>query len=75
MTRLGGYSGHEVVRAFENAGWSVVRRKYSHVALEKPGCEATLSIPVHRGKDVKRGTLRDLIRDAGLTAEEFISYL
>lgn len=43
--------------------------------MEKPGQEATLSIPVHKGKDVKRGTLRSLIKDAGMTVDEFISNL
>ncbi|WP_045220262.1 type II toxin-antitoxin system HicA family toxin [Desulfonatronum thioautotrophicum] len=75
MTRLGSYSGFEVVKAFQGAGWTVVRQKGSHVALKKSGLEATLSIPVHKGRDVKRGTLRDLIKDAGMSVEEFISYL
>ena len=43
--------------------------------LEKNGHDATLSIPVHKGKTVKRGTLRDLIRDAGITVEEFTRLL
>ena len=43
--------------------------------MEKAGHEATLSIPVHKGKDVKRGTLRSIINDAGLTVDEFISHL
>ncbi len=43
--------------------------------MEKSGQEPTLSIPVHKGKDVKRGTLRDLIKDAGMTVDEFISNL
>ena len=43
--------------------------------MEKTGCEATLSIPVHKGKDVKRGTLRHLIADAGMTVDEFVSHL
>jgi predicted RNA binding protein YcfA (HicA-like mRNA interferase family) len=41
--------------------------------MEKVGFDATLSIPVHKGKDVKRGTLRDLIRDAGMTIEDFLA--
>jgi predicted RNA binding protein YcfA (HicA-like mRNA interferase family) len=45
------------------------------VILEKIGQVATLSIPVHKGKNVKRGTLRDLIRDAGMTVEEFFEYI
>lgn len=72
MTRLGSYSGDEVVRAFKRAGWHVARRKGSHVIMEKEGFDATPSIPVHKGKDVKKGTLRNLIRDADLSVEEFL---
>ncbi len=72
MTRLGSYSGDEVVRAFKRAGWHVARRKGSHVIMEKEGSDATPSIPVHKGKDVKKGTLRNLIRDAELSVEEFL---
>ncbi len=43
--------------------------------MEKDGHEATLSVPVHKGKDVKRGTLRDLIRDANMQVDEFLSFL
>lgn len=75
MTRLGSCSGDQVVRAFERAGWHVVRRKGSHVIMEKEGFDATPSIPVQKGKDVKKGTLRDLIRDAGLSVEEFLSLI
>ena len=71
MTRLGSYSGDQVVRAFKEVGWRFSRQKGSHVIMERIGYDVTLSIPVHKGKDVKRGTLRDLIRDAGMTVEEF----
>lgn len=75
MSRLGIYTGAIIVNAFQKAGWSISRQKGSHVAMEKPGQESTLSIPVHKGKDVKRGTLRDLIKDAGMTVDEFVSNL
>ncbi len=75
MTRLAAYSGEEVVRAFKRAGWHVARRKGSHVIMEKEGFDATPSIPVHKGKDVKRGTLRSLIRDAELSVEEFLKVI
>lgn len=75
MTKLGSYPGSVVVRTLENAGWRITRQKGSHVVMEKAGHEATLSIPVHKGKDVKRGTLRSIIRDAGLTVDDFLSNL
>ncbi len=66
-------SGREAVRAFERDGWQVKRRESSHIVLTKPGHLASLSIPDHRELD--RGLLRGLIRDASLTVEEFIRLL
>ena len=75
MSRLGSYRSEEVVRAFQRAGWKVTRQRSTHVILEKEGYEATLSVPVHKGKNVKRGTLRDLIRDARMSLDEFLKYI
>jgi len=72
MSRLGSYTGQEVVKAFQKAGWGITRRRSSHVILEKEGREATLSVPVHKGKNIKRGTLRDLIKDAGMSVDQFL---
>jgi predicted RNA binding protein YcfA (HicA-like mRNA interferase family) len=75
MSRLGSYRGEQVVKAFQRAGWSIARVRSSHVILEREGLVATLSVPVHKGKNVKRGTLRDLIKDAELSVEEFLKYV
>ncbi len=64
-------SSLEVVRAFEKAGFEVVRTKGSHHIMKHPEAKGTLSVPMHRGKDVKVGTLKGLIRKAGLTADTF----
>jgi predicted RNA binding protein YcfA (HicA-like mRNA interferase family) len=63
-------SGREVVRVFEKFGWQGARQRGSHIILVKEGARATLSVPDH--KEVARGTLRALIRAAGLTVEEFV---
>lgn len=75
MSRLGSYTGEQVVRAFQRAGWKITRQRSSHVILEKEGHEATLSVPVHKGKNVKRGTLRDLIKDAKMNVDGFIRHI
>lgn len=64
-------SGREVVRVFEAVGWQVARQSGSHIIMVKEGEQATLSIPDH--SEVAKGTLRSLIRAAGLTVEEFVS--
>ena len=64
-------SGREVVRVFESLGWSIARQSGSHIILVKEGELATLSVPDHR--EVAKGTLRGLIRAAGLTVADFVA--
>jgi predicted RNA binding protein YcfA (HicA-like mRNA interferase family) len=73
MSGLPVLSGREVVKAFGKLGWHVARQSGSHIILVKTGHPATLSVPNHR--EVARGTLRALIRAAGLTVEEFAAVL
>jgi predicted RNA binding protein YcfA (HicA-like mRNA interferase family) len=69
MAKLPVISGAEAVRRLEHAGWRVDRQKGSHVILLKSGHIASLSVPQH--KELAPGTLRALIRAAGMTVEEF----
>jgi len=66
-------SGRDVVRTFEKFGWRRVRQRGSHIILVKEGQYVTLSVPDH--KEIARGTLRSLIRLAGLTITEFVDSL
>ncbi len=54
---------------FQRAGWTVDRQRGSHVMMTKPSFPYTLSIPQH--DELGPGLLRKLIRQAGLTVEEF----
>jgi predicted RNA binding protein YcfA (HicA-like mRNA interferase family) len=63
--------GHQVVRVFTALGWQTARQRGSHIVLIKPDHMATLSVPDHR--EVAKGTLRSLIRAAGLTVESFVA--
>lgn len=74
MPKLPVVSGRQAVNAFERAGWEQVRVGSSrHLILKKTGEPATLSIPDHRELD--RGLLRGLIRDARLSVQEFLDLL
>ena len=73
MPKLPVVSGSEVVQAFEALGWSVDRQQSSHIILVKDGETATLSDPDHA--EVAKGTLRSLIRAAGVTVAEFVEAL
>jgi predicted RNA binding protein YcfA (HicA-like mRNA interferase family) len=69
MGRLPVLNGAEAVQIFGKAGWTIDRQRGSHVILVKDGHIATLSVPDH--KELARGTLRSLIRAAGMTTKDF----
>jgi predicted RNA binding protein YcfA (HicA-like mRNA interferase family) len=71
--RLGNISGKEAARAFEKVGWIPLGQAGSHLVMVKPGVRVNLSIPQH--KELSIGTLRALIRHAGLTVDEFLELL
>ena len=73
MPKLPRVSGRKAVRAFQRAGWEVARQRGSHVVLTRPGSIYTLSVPLH--PVLGPGLMRDLIRKAGLTVDEFTELL
>ena len=73
MPRLPKISGRQAVATFERVGFHVRRRRGSHIVMVKPGFPETLSVPDHR--QLRPGTLRALIRKAGLSVEEFLALL
>jgi predicted RNA binding protein YcfA (HicA-like mRNA interferase family) len=61
-------SGARLIRALETIGWQVVRQRGSHVRLTHPDRATFLVVPLHR--ELKRGTLAGIMRDAGIDREE-----
>lgn len=70
MSLFGNISGKDAVRAFQKQGWQIRGQVGSHVVLTKTGATANLSIPQH--KNLGPGLLRSLIRNAGISVEQFI---
>ena len=73
MAKVPVVSGAEAVRALQRAGWQVDRQRGSHVVLLRTGSIASLSVPQH--PELAPGTLRALIRAAGMSVEEFAALL
>ena len=59
--------------ALRRAGFSVKGQKGSHVKLRRG--DTVVTVPVHGSKDLKRPTVHGIIKDAGLTVEDFIELL
>jgi predicted RNA binding protein YcfA (HicA-like mRNA interferase family) len=64
-------SGAEIIRTLESLGFRVVRQRGSHVMLRRNSDVCVL--PLHR--EVKRGTLRGILRQANVDIELFLSAL
>jgi predicted RNA binding protein YcfA (HicA-like mRNA interferase family) len=72
MSKLPVCSGADAVRAFRGMGYEVDHQTGSHIILRNPSGRR-LSIPNHR--ELAKGTLRALIREAGLSKEQFEALL
>jgi predicted RNA binding protein YcfA (HicA-like mRNA interferase family) len=74
--RLPSLKSREVIRALKRADFSVTRTAGSHCRLvHDMDSTRQVTVPVHSGKDLKRGTVQGILRQAGLTAEEFNAFL
>ena len=72
MSKLPIVFGKRVITVLMKIGYYIRDQEGSHIHLRKPD-RLSLTIPNH--KEIARGTLRTIIRDAGLTVEKFTSLL
>lgn len=73
MSRLPVISGRECVKALRKAGFVLARQRGSHMVLYREEPPAQVTVPDN--KELDRGTLRSIIRQAGLSVEEFTGLL
>ena len=75
MNRLPALKGKEIIKALKKCGFVERRTTGSHSILKNKTNRRIVTIPVHGAKDIKRGTLFNIIKQAGLKVEEFIDLL
>jgi predicted RNA binding protein YcfA (HicA-like mRNA interferase family) len=73
VSKLPKVSGRECVKALGRLGFRLRRQEGSHIILRRDDPFAQVVVPDHTELD--RGTLRAIIRQAGLSVEEFVSVL
>ncbi|MBU4580781.1 type II toxin-antitoxin system HicA family toxin [Patescibacteria group bacterium] len=69
MMKLPRLSGSKVVKLLSKQGFEIIRQKGSHIFLRHSDGRITV-VPNH--KEIDKGTLREIIRQAGLTRDEFL---
>jgi predicted RNA binding protein YcfA (HicA-like mRNA interferase family) len=73
MSKLPVVSGRECLKALGRAGYRLRRQEGSHMILRRDDPFTQVVVPDH--KELDRGTLRAIIRQAGLSVNEFIALL
>ena len=75
MSKLPVTSGREVVTALQRIGYAITRQRGSHIRLRHPDDPRRRPVTVPDHASLKSGTLRAIIRDAGLTVDGFVELL
>lgn len=71
MGKLRVLSGTEVCRILREHGFAEVRQRGSHMVMQKMADSSTTTVPVPNHDELKRGTLRSIIRQSGISREAF----
>jgi predicted RNA binding protein YcfA (HicA-like mRNA interferase family) len=72
VSKLPILTGRDVVRALEKAGFTVIRIKGSHHFMRHTTDSTRQTVvPVHGSEDLGRPLLRKIIKDVGMTVEDF----
>jgi predicted RNA binding protein YcfA (HicA-like mRNA interferase family) len=75
MPKLPSISGERLVRALKRAGFVELRQKGSHVSLEKRTLEKVFKTVVPQHSTLSKGTLSDILKQAGLSIEQLLELL
>jgi predicted RNA binding protein YcfA (HicA-like mRNA interferase family) len=76
MSKLPAVSGIRIVRALGRAGFEVVRVSGSHHRLvHRDDPARATTVPIHGAKTLRAGTLRNILKQTGLTADELVALL
>ncbi len=70
MGRMAQIQASRMLRALRRLGWTLERQTGSHAVLVRPG-SLPLTVPVHGGRTLKEGTARAILKNAGITEDEF----
>ena len=70
VTRLPTLDALRIVKALKRAGFIEIEQKGSHLALEHPTTKHLTTVPMHGG-DLKRGLMKKILKQAGISEKQF----
>jgi predicted RNA binding protein YcfA (HicA-like mRNA interferase family) len=63
-------SAREMSKILRRLGFQRIRQRGSHAFFRHPDGRATV-VPMHKGRDLPRGTIRNIVKDIDITVEEY----
>jgi len=70
LPKLTPAKANEVIRVLEKLGFNCIRQSGSHAIYHQPDGKWT-TVPIHGGKDLSKGILRKILKDAGISVTKF----
>ena len=70
--RLPTLKSKNLIRILQRDGFVLARQKGSHATYKHPVTQKRVTLPIHPGKDLKRGLLRGILNDLNLTPNAFV---
>ena len=74
MPKISSLNPTKLIKILQKAGFKIIRQKGSHVIMMDDR-KTRIVIPVHPGKDIKPGLIRVIIKEAGLSRDDFFKLL
>jgi predicted RNA binding protein YcfA (HicA-like mRNA interferase family) len=72
MSRMPQVTARELLRFLRAQGFVEDRQSGSHLTLRHPSRKTTVTVPVHEAVDIGRGLAMKILRDAGLSVEDYL---
>ena len=65
-------TARELLAILSQLGFEKSRQKGSHLTLKRSADNRRVTVPIHAGRTLKKGLLKGILKDIGLTVEEFL---
>lgn len=75
MSKLPAVTSSDLLRVVKEFGFVAQKQKGSHLHLKRATDKRRITIPVHKGRDIPKGTLTAILKDAGISIEDFLKNL
>ncbi len=73
--KLPALKARQVISFLQKQGFILAHQKGSHATYKHPLTQRRVTIPIHPGKDLKRGLLRGILNDLAISPDEFLKLL